>query len=101
MNSDKSFIKNFYIKLTKEQSDDLLRYGTFAVYGFNEITEIKYTEFDYGPDSKLPNKFIKIYHISYSGKGVYRSDSSKNEFKHMLELITPIIREHKIDSILW
>jgi len=101
MNSDKSFIKNFYIKLTKEQSDDLLRYGTFAVYGFNEITEIKYTEFDYGPDSKLPNKSIKIYHISYSGKGVYWTDSSKNEFRHMLELITPLIREHKIDSILW
>lgn len=60
-------------ELTKEQSDDLLRYGTFAVYGFNEITEIEYTEFDYGSDSKLPNKFIKIYHISYSGKGVYRS----------------------------
>ena len=89
------------IELTKEQSDDLLRYGTFAVYGFNEITEIKYTEFDYGPDSKLPNKFIKIYHISYSGKGVYRSDSYKNpEFKHMLDLITPLIREYKINSIL-
>jgi hypothetical protein len=93
------------IKLTKKQSDNLVRYGTFAVYGLSEISEIEYSEFDYKnpfpPDFGLIWKQITIHHTSYSGKGVYEIDNITNDsFSHIFNLIKPLIRENKINTLL-
>lgn len=86
------------IKLTKEQSDDLILEfpNSYFSQGKQEITEI---EID-----NIPNQ-LKIHYNTYKmgeylRKNVYIMDNSQTDFKHTLKIITPLIRDHKINNIL-
>jgi len=91
-------MNNLIINITKEQSDNLVRYGIFSVYGIIEISKIEYSEFDYASFFK---KQITVHHTSYSGKGVFNIDNINNDsFSHIFNLIKPLIRENKINTLL-
>ena len=108
----------YVFDITKEQSEEFksvmykLRFITQKdlslvddIYGakYLEYTDISFISEEYLSltNQKMANKFIKLYYNTKNQSNkIFTINNNDNDFNSILKLITPLIREHKINNIL-
>jgi hypothetical protein len=89
------------IFLLKKRLDNLVDDIYCARY--LEYTDISFISEEYLSltNQKMANKFIKLYYNTKNQSNkIFTINNNDNDFNSILKLITPLIREHKINNIL-